>query len=296
MMTMMTMTMTAMTKKKRATMSSFFFLLLLYVCLHSSFVSSEPIIAVASSGGVEKLDETTSDNSNDDNNNREPSNTTTVLNVNDDIVVSYNPNDFIKEKKIKSASGGGDDGISGIQDEIEIEIEESLPEPPKFTITDIDPNGNNRTNLVYTGSIHTNSEFYVLDPTSKKQDIRPKYVESFLGIRYAKAYKRFDLSSAIFGYNYVDYEIEEIDKDDGLPTRIVDLNAIKKGPACVQYPLINNTGIMNEDCLYLNIWKPSRFKETVTTQKVCNSDNCTTTTVTKTISAGRWSKKITTKT
>jgi hypothetical protein len=37
--------------------------------------------------------------------------------------VPYNPNDFIKEKKIKSASGGGDDGISGIQDDNEIEIE-----------------------------------------------------------------------------------------------------------------------------------------------------------------------------
>jgi hypothetical protein len=133
-----------------------------------------------------------------------------------------------------------------------------VPEGPTIIVTDYDPDDDIRVNMMYNGSIYLNA--WISDADF---DVAPRYVESYTGIKYASTYMRFDRSEQAYGYNYVNYNISE---EDG-KTREIFVNATKFGPMCIQDGV--DERFMNEDCLYLNIWRPSRWKESLNTTSRC---------------------------
>jgi hypothetical protein len=158
-----------------------------------------------------------------------------------------------------------------------------VPELPTITVTDYDPDDDITVNIMYNGSIYLNAW-----ATDEYFDVAPRYVERYTGIKYASIYTRFDRSEQAYGYNYVNYNISE---EDG-KTREIFVNATKFGPMCMQDGV--DERFMNEDCLYLNIWRPSRWKQSLNTTSRCKQKfvgggvfrkDCEIFTTTKTIKA-----------
>jgi len=125
-------------------------------------------------------------------------------------------------------------------------------------VEDYDPDDDIRTLLTFNGTAYLNAW-----ASDEDFDVAPRYVESFKGIKFASVYKRFSRSKQAYGHNYANYELSE---EDGT-TREIFVNATKYGPACIQPGLSDK--VMKENCLYLNIWRPSKWKQSLNTTTIC---------------------------
>ena len=136
---------------------------------------------------------------------------------------------------------------------------DELPELPTITVTDYDQYRDIRVDLRYKGNILLNAWASDLD-----YDVAPRYVERFSGIKYASIFKRFERSSQAYGYTYTNYNITS---DGTSRSREVLLDATTFGPMCIQEGVDEKN--MNEDCLYLNLWRPSIYKQSLNTTSKC---------------------------
>lgn len=141
-------------------------------------------------------------------------------------------------------------------------LTEELPEIPIIKVTDYHPDFDISSDLLYTGSIYLNAW-----ASDEDFDVAPRYVERYSGIKYASVFKRFERSEQAYGYTFVNYNVSD---DDPLQTgerREISVDATKFGPVCIQEGV--DEKFMNEDCLYLNIWRPSRWKQSLNTTSKC---------------------------
>ncbi len=139
---------------------------------------------------------------------------------------------------------------------------DELPEGPTITVTDYHPDFDIRADSMYNGSIYLNAW-----ASDEDYDVAPRYVERYSGIKYGSIFKRFERSQQAYGYTFVNYEISKEDLTKTGKIREVFIDATKFGPSCIQEGI--HEKFMSEDCLYLNIWRPSRWKQSLNTTSKC---------------------------
>mmetsp|Transcript_15999 Transcript_15999/g.36895 ORF Transcript_15999/g.36895 Transcript_15999/m.36895 type:complete len:1038 (-) Transcript_15999:421-3534(-) len=135
-----------------------------------------------------------------------------------------------------------------------------VPECSQAIVEDYDPDDEIRTFITFNGTTRLNAW-----ASDEDFDVAPRYVETFKGIKFASVYKRFARSKQAYGHNYANYNISKSDPTG--KTREIFVNADKYGPMCIQ-PGIEED-LMSENCLYLNIWKPSKWKQSRNTTTIC---------------------------
>ena len=158
----------------------------------------------------------------------------------------------------KTVTRQGDWVITQWIDKNNFDIMDELPDCPTITVTDYDKYKDIRAELKYNGSIWINAW-----ASDEDFDVAPRYVERYSGIKYASTHKRFERSEQAYGYTYVNYNVSKVDGK----TREVLLDATKFGPMCIQDGVPEK--YMNEDCLYLNLWRPSLWKQALNTTSKC---------------------------
>lgn len=142
-------------------------------------------------------------------------------------------------------------------DKNKFDILDELPDCPTITVSDYDKYKDIRADLKYNGTIWINAW-----ASDEDFDVAPRYVERYSGIKYGSVFNRFERSEQAYGYTYVNYNISEDGK-----TREILLDAANFGPMCIQEGV--DEKYMNEDCLYLNLWRPSLWKQTLNTTSKC---------------------------
>ena len=167
-------------------------------------------------------------------------------------------NEESRKLQKETVTRDGDWVITQWIDKNKFDILDDLPDCPTITVTDYDKYKDIRADLKYNGTIWINTW-----ASDEDFDVAPRYVERYSGIKYGSVFNRFERSEQAYGYTYVNYNIS----DENNKTREILLDATRFGPMCIQEGVAEK--YMNEDCLYLNLWRPSLWKQTLNTTSKC---------------------------